>query len=98
VLREPALQFRAAAAKTDISPEADMRDRVGYATADVLAHPTQRKNPSSGKLHGVDDFGVRSRFRCRPIGPATGCGYELSSVPHSPEVEADTDDGNLIHS
>ena len=56
MLREPALQFRAAPAKTDIPPESNMRDRVHHPTADVLANPTHRKNPAPGKLNGVDDF------------------------------------------
>jgi hypothetical protein len=58
MLREPALQFRAAPSKTNIPTEPDMRDRVCDAAADVLANPTHRKNPAPGKLNGIDDFVV----------------------------------------
>src|ERR1700679_2742804 len=58
MLRKLALQFRAAPTKTNTAPQAKMRDRVCDATSDVLAHPTQRENAATGKLHGVDDFVV----------------------------------------
>jgi hypothetical protein len=72
VLREPALQFRAAPTKTNIPTESDMGDRVYGATADVIANPTHRENPAAGKLNGVDDS-VVPRFmnsfrRCHWLG------------------------------
>jgi len=44
-----------------------MRDRVCSATTHVVAHPTRGENPAAGKLHGVDDFVVRPRWRIGTI-------------------------------
>jgi hypothetical protein len=56
VLRKPSLQFWTAPAKPDVSPEAEVRDRVCSATPNVFANLTRGENPAPGKLHAVDDF------------------------------------------
>jgi hypothetical protein len=66
VLSEPALQFGATPAKTDILPETDVRDRVCNATADVFTNPTHWENPA-GKLNRVDDFVMNPRLNAGSI-------------------------------
>jgi len=59
VLRKSTLQFRLPQRERTYLPEADMRDRVWGAPADVPVNPTRRRTQRRAKLNGIDDFVVR---------------------------------------